>query len=175
MYHDPLVTRVGVPAWLVPTPLAMPLAASDVVRVGALDLSDFSDADGEDDEGDSDCEGGAPQGTFIRNHARSGAAVQAWHDCVPSAADRDALAADAANLVLKVGARTFWLDDETTPHCALEVFALAVRDFHAPRCVDATGQPLRICGVEWWVQARESDGMQPSLGLHWDAGGCSMC
>ena len=35
--------------------------------------------------------------------------------------------------------------------------------------MDAAGRPLSISGVEWWVQARASDGAQPSLGLHWDS------
>ena len=168
MYHDPLVTRVGVPDWLVPVgPCVPPLG------VGTIDLPDFSDSDGEDSDADDEDAGGSVQhpsecGTFLRNASRRLPAVAAWHGAVPCAAVRAALEADAKLLVRAATASTFWLEAADAPRCLLESFARSVLDFHAPRCMHATAHE-QLRGVEWWVQARASDGAQPSLGLHWDA------
>ena len=107
MYHDPLVTRVGVPDWLVPVgPCVPPLG------VGTIDLPDFSDSDGEDSDADDEDAGGSVQhpsecGTFLRNASRRLPAVAAWHGAVPCAAVRAALEADAKLLVRAATASTF--------------------------------------------------------------------
>ena len=158
MFHDPLVTRMGVPDWLVPR--------APPASVGTIDMPDFSDSDsGDEDDGPVHASIGSPHGTFLRNASRASPAVAAWHGAVPSPAVRAALETDAKLLVKAATASTFWLEAGDAPRCLLESFAHSVLDFHAPRCKHAAA----VRGVVWWVQARASDGAQPSLGLHWDA------
>ena len=106
---------------------------------------------------------GSPGGRTLRTRARPGVASSAWHSALRGTVC-DSLQQDAARLVLEKS-RTFWLDCEATPRCALEQLALSVFHAHRPtvdQAVDST------CGVEWWVQHRSSKGSGSSISLHWD-------
>ena len=123
----------------------------------------------EEDEEDEEDLPPVPHGLphrFLRENARPYAsACMAWHEALPP----DTLAGlenDAAKLVMEES-RTFWLDEDATPRCAVEKYALSVLAAHR-RVIDTTcGQTVK-CGVEWWVQHRRFNGTEPTIGLHWD-------
>ena len=99
---------------------------------------------------------------MLRNGARHGPCVAAWHDVIPNRAHRDALEVDAESIV---GA-TFWIEPTDVPACSLERLALDVLKFHTTNGV--SGDPSDVIGAEWWVQVRRSDGT-PTIPLHWDS------
>jgi hypothetical protein len=130
-------------------------------NVGALHMTDLSDE--EVDEGDEPLRSAAPSahGPFLRNAARSGPCVAAWHDAIPNESHRAALQQDAEQLV----GQTFWMSAEDSPTCALERMALGVLHFHSARAPSSEPRPS---GCEWWVQVRRSSGT-PTIRLHWDS------
>ena len=106
---------------------------------------------------------GVAHGCWCRNSARPGAAALAWHKALTPQQCVDLLN-DAQRLVYDAS-RTFWLEADAEPRCALEQLALDVLRFHAAR-VPCDGPP--VMGCEWWVQVRDSASTSASIGLHWD-------
>ena len=176
MYHDPLVTRVALPEFLVPPKFRTGKLAADApqtqlapkqpVPEAAPLVSAFATAQSNEVWSDGDPSSSSSAAAFLRTAPRA-FAVQAWHDAVPCAADRSAFAEDATWLVGAAGSETFWVDAATRisdARCTLERLALSVLHFHAAR--DAMHTPTaapqrRFTGAEWWVQVRRSNGPKP--------------
>lgn len=128
--------------------------------LGELSTTPFLELDG-DEEAVPELNG-TLHGGWCRNAARPLPSACAWDGMIDEKLC-DKLLEDAQRLV-DAGSRTFWIDANDEPQCALECLALQILNLHSNRA----GLGAQIIGAEWWVQVRDLKSKDPSIGLHWD-------
>ena len=97
--------------------------------IGFVNSADLSDEELDEDETPLRTTPPSAYGRMLRNAARHGPCVSAWHGVIPSLQHRTALMHDARQII----GQTFWMCPHDHPRCSLERLALSVLRFHTSK------------------------------------------